>query len=160
MESILEEAIRKKKKLRLVSADNRRVRKKAPEDNLPVIKKAEMRSDAVPLEKGSGNNAAGEEVSVLFGEGGIDEKRIIRYLLSTVHEVIEVSRRPVPVLDKSGQPTGATEYQSATVLKACELMAKLMGAVREDEGKGVSVQIVSYRDVGEEKQLSADEARN
>lgn len=161
MESILEEAIRKKKKLRLVSADKTHVRKKAAaEDGLSDIKKAEARNDAAPLEKGSGNNAAGEEVSALFGEGGIDEKRIVRYLLSTVHEVIEVSRRPVPVLDKSGQPTGATEYQSATVLKACELMAKLMGAVREDEGKGVSVQIVSYRDVGEEKQLSADEARN
>ena len=50
-----------------------------------------------------------------------------RYLISTVKEVIEVSRRPVPVLDKTGAPTGAVEYQSATVLKACELMAKLMG---------------------------------
>ena len=47
-----------------------------------------------------------------------------RYLISTVKEVIEVSRRPVPVLDKNGAPTGAVEYQSATVLKACELMAK------------------------------------
>ena len=68
------------------------------------------------------------------------------YLIGTVREVIEVARKPVPVLDKNGAPTGAVEYQSATVLKACELMAKLMGSIRETDGKGVSVQIVSYRD--------------
>lgn len=68
------------------------------------------------------------------------------YLIDTVREVIEVARKPVPVLDKNGAPTGAVEYQSATVLKACELMAKLMGSIRETDGKGVSVQIVSYRD--------------
>ena len=71
------------------------------------------------------------------------------YLLSTVKEVIEVSRKPVPVLDKAGNPTGVMEYQSATVLKACELMAKLMGSIKETDTKGVSVQIVSYRDVFE-----------
>ena len=69
-----------------------------------------------------------------------------QYLISTVKEVIEVSRKPVPVLDKSGAPTGTVEYQSATVLKACELMAKLMGSIKETDAKGVSVQIVSYRD--------------
>ncbi len=68
------------------------------------------------------------------------------YLIDTVREVIEVARHPVPVLDKNGAPTGAVEYQSATVLKACELMAKLMGSIKETDGKGVSVQIVSYRD--------------
>lgn len=68
------------------------------------------------------------------------------YLISTVREVIEVARKPVPVLDKNGTPTGVVEYQSATVLKACELMAKLMGTIRETDAKGVSVQIVSYRD--------------
>jgi len=71
------------------------------------------------------------------------------YLISTVREVIEVSRKPTPVLDKNGTPTGAMEYQSATVLKACELMAKLMGSIKETDSKGVSVQIVSYRDVSE-----------
>ena len=71
------------------------------------------------------------------------------YLISTVKEVIEVSRKPIPVLDKNGTPTGATEYQAATVLKACELMAKLMGSIKETDAKGVSVQIVSYRDVPE-----------
>ena len=71
------------------------------------------------------------------------------YLISTVREVIEVSRKPVPVLDKNGTPTGAMEYQSATVLKACELMAKLMGSIKETDSKGVSVQIVSYRDVAD-----------
>ncbi len=75
------------------------------------------------------------------------------YLINTVREVIEVARRPVPVLDKNGAPTGAVEYQSATVLKACELMAKLMGSIKETDGKGVSVQIVSYRDA--EKDESA-----
>lgn len=151
MESILEESIRKKKKLRLVSADKTRSRKRAAaEDEGPS---PEKETDTFKKE-------GSDKTGVLFDGDAIDEKQIVRYLLSTVHEVIEVSRRPVPVLDKSGQPTGATEYQSATVLKACELMAKLMGAVREDDGKGVSVQIVSYRDVGEEKQLSADEARN
>ena len=75
------------------------------------------------------------------------------YLIDTVREVIEVARRPVPVLDKNGAPTGAVEYQSATVLKACELMAKLMGSIKETDGKGVSVQIVSYRDA--EKDESA-----
>lgn len=75
------------------------------------------------------------------------------YLIDTVREVIEVARQPVPVLDKNGAPTGAVEYQSATVLKACELMAKLMGSIKETDGKGVSVQIVSYRDA--EKDESA-----
>ena len=68
------------------------------------------------------------------------------YLIGTVREVIEVARNPVPFLNKNGAPTGAVEYQSATVLKACELMAKLMGSIKETDGKGVSVQIVSYRD--------------
>lgn len=80
------------------------------------------------------------------------EKEMGQYLISTVREVIEVARRPVPVLDKSGNPTGAVEYQSATVLKACELMAKLMGSIREPESKGVSVQIVSYRDLAESEE--------
>ena len=71
------------------------------------------------------------------------------YLISTVREVIEVSRKPTPVLDRNGTPTGAMEYQAATVLKACELMAKLMGSIKETDAKGVSVQIVSYRDVSE-----------
>ena len=71
------------------------------------------------------------------------------YLISTVREVIEVSRKPMPVLDKNGTPTGAMEYQSATVLKACELMAKLMGSIKETDSKGVSVQIVSYRDAAD-----------
>ena len=75
------------------------------------------------------------------------------YLIDTVREVIEVARQPVHVLDKNGAPTGAVEYQSATVLKACELMAKLMGSIKETDGKGVSVQIVSYRDA--EKDESA-----
>lgn len=77
---------------------------------------------------------------------GFSAEEMSDYLIATVKEVIEVARKPVPVLDKSGAPTGAVEYQSATVLKACELMAKLMGAVRDTDGKGVSVQIVSYRD--------------
>ena len=76
------------------------------------------------------------------------------YLISTVKEVIEVSRKPVPVLDKTGAPTGAVEYQSATVLKACELMAKLMGSIKETDSKGVSVQIVSYRDLPENEEKS------
>ncbi len=71
------------------------------------------------------------------------------YLISTVREVIEVSRKPTPVLDRNGTPTGVMEYQSATVLKACELMAKLMGSIKETDSKGVSVQIVSYRDVAD-----------
>lgn len=78
-----------------------------------------------------------------------------RYLISTVKEVIEVSRRPVPVLDKTGAPTGAVEYQSATVLKACELMAKLMGSIKETDAKGVSVQIVSYRDASSSEESSS-----
>ena len=77
------------------------------------------------------------------------------YLISTVREVIEVSRKPVPVLDKAGNPTGVVEYQSATVLKACELMAKLMGSIKETDTKGVSVQIVSYRDVSETEEGSS-----
>lgn len=85
------------------------------------------------------------------------EKEMIHYLLSTVKEVIEVSRKPIEVLDKTGKPTGAVEYQSATVLKACELMAKLMGSIKEDAGKGVSVQIVSYRDVSESEDVSSAE---
>ncbi|MBO4520184.1 MAG: hypothetical protein J5787_03155 [Alphaproteobacteria bacterium] len=80
------------------------------------------------------------------------------YLISTVREVIEVSRKPTPVLDKNGAPTGATEYQAATVLKACELMAKLMGSIRETDSKGVSVQIVSYRDMAESDEASASSA--
>lgn len=79
-------------------------------------------------------------------ENSFSPEEMSRYLISTVKEVIEVSRRPVPVLDKTGAPTGAVEYQSATVLKACELMAKLMGSIKETDAKGVSVQIVSYRD--------------
>ena len=71
------------------------------------------------------------------------------YLISTVREVIEISRKPTPVLDRNGTPTGAMEYQAATVLKACELMAKLMGSIKETDSKGVSVQIVSYRDVAD-----------
>ena len=77
------------------------------------------------------------------------------YLISTVKEVIEVSRKPVPVLDKNGTPTGAVEYQAATVLKACELMAKLMGSIKETDAKGVSVQIVSYRDAAETEEASS-----
>ena len=77
------------------------------------------------------------------------------YLISTVREVIEVSRKPTPVLDKNGAPTGAMEYQSATVLKACELMAKLMGSIKETDTKGVSVQIVSYRDIAETEEASS-----
>lgn len=77
------------------------------------------------------------------------------YLISTVREVIEVSRKPTPVLDRNGTPTGATEYQAATVLKACELMAKLMGSIKETDGKGVSVQIVSYRDAADFEEESA-----
>ena len=77
------------------------------------------------------------------------EKEMSDYLIATVREVIEQARKPVPVLDKSGQPTGAVEYQSATVLKGCELLAKLMGTIRENDDKGVSVRIVSYRDAGE-----------
>lgn len=80
------------------------------------------------------------------------------YLISTVKEVIEVARKPTPVLDKNGTPTGAMEYQSATVLKACELMAKLMGSIKETDPKGVSVQIVSYRDVPETEETSASTA--
>lgn len=77
-------------------------------------------------------------------------EKMIPYLLETVREVIEISRRPVPVLDKSGQPTGATEYQAATVLKACELMAKLLGSIQEKEkGDGFCVQLVSYKDCKE-----------
>lgn len=79
-------------------------------------------------------------------DSSFSPEEMSRYLISTVKEVIEVSRRPVPVLDKNGAPTGAVEYQSATVLKACELMAKLMGSIKETDAKGVSVQIVSYRD--------------
>ena len=77
------------------------------------------------------------------------------YLISTVREVIEVSRKPTPVLDRNGTPTGAMEYQSATVLKACELMAKLMGSIKETDSKGVSVQIVSYRDAAESEEISS-----
>ena len=78
------------------------------------------------------------------------QENMIQYLLSTVREVIEVSRKPAAVLDKSGQPTGVTEYQSATVLKACELMAKLLGSIREDEKNGgFCVQLVSYKDCKE-----------
>lgn len=76
------------------------------------------------------------------------------YLISTVREVIEVSRK-TPVLDKNGTPTGAVEYQAATVLKACELMAKLMGSIRETDAKGVSVQIVSYRDAAETEESAS-----
>lgn len=79
-------------------------------------------------------------------EKGFSPAEMGNYLISTVKEVIEVARKPVPVLDKNGTPTGAVEYQSATVLKACELMAKLMGPIGETDAKGVSVQIVSYRD--------------
>ena len=71
------------------------------------------------------------------------------YLIETVREVIEVARKPVPVLDKAGHPTGATEYQAATVLKGCELLAKLLGTLKEPDDKPVSVQIVSYRDAEE-----------
>lgn len=81
------------------------------------------------------------------------------YLISTVREVIEISRKPTPVLDKNGTPTGAMEYQSATVLKACELMAKLMGSIRETDAKGVSVQIVSYRDAAEAEEASGFSSR-
>lgn len=85
-----------------------------------------------------------EQIKVEPLSDDFQEKEMVRYLLSTVHEVIEVSRRPVPVLDKAGQPTGAVEYQSAAVLKACELMAKLLGSIKEPESRSVSVQIVSY----------------
>ena len=71
------------------------------------------------------------------------------YLIETVKEVIEVARQPVPVLDKAGHPTGVTEYQAATVLKGCELLAKLLGTLKESDDKPVSVQIVSYRDAEE-----------
>lgn len=71
------------------------------------------------------------------------------YLIETVREVIEVARKPVPILDKAGHPTGATEYQAATVLKGCELLAKLLGTLKEPDDKPVSVQIVSYRDAEE-----------
>ena len=74
---------------------------------------------------------------------------MVDYLIDTVKEVIEVARQPVPVLDKSGHPTGATEYQAATVLKGCELLAKLLGTLKEPDDKPVSVQIVSYRDAEE-----------
>lgn len=74
---------------------------------------------------------------------------MVDYLIDTVKEVIEVARQPVPVLDKSGHPTGATEYQTATVLKGCELLAKLLGTLKEPDDKPVSVQIVSYRDAEE-----------
>ena len=84
-----------------------------------------------------------------------DAQEMSDYLISTVREVIEVSRKPTPVLDKNGSPTGAMEYQSATVLKACELMAKLMGSIKETDAKGVSVQIVSYRDAAETEDSSA-----
>lgn len=102
-----------------------------------------------------------EKISKTAGSAGkrkkrtaaeFSEKEMGQYLISTVREVIEVSRRPIPVLDKSGHPTGAVEYQSATVLKACELMAKLMGSIREPENKGVSVQIVSYRDMADSEE--------
>lgn len=77
-------------------------------------------------------------------------EEMIPYLIDTVREVIETARVPAPVLDKSGQPTGATEYQSATVLKACELMAKLLGTVRETEkNDGFCIQLVSYKDCEE-----------
>lgn len=72
---------------------------------------------------------------------------LINYLIDTVKEVIEVSRKPAPIYDKAGNPTGATEYQATTVLKGCELMAKLLGSLTEPDNKPVSVQIVSYRDV-------------
>ena len=81
--------------------------------------------------------------------GGFSQQEMSDYLISTVREVIEVSRKPIPVLDRNGMPTGATEYQAAMILKACELMAKLMGSIKEADAKGVSVQIVSYRDVSE-----------
>lgn len=74
---------------------------------------------------------------------------MVDYLIDTVKEVIEVARQPVPVLDKTGHPTGATEYQAATVLKGCELLAKLLGTLKEPDDKPVSVQIVSYRDAEE-----------
>lgn len=74
---------------------------------------------------------------------------MVDYLIDTVKEVIEVARQPVPVLDKAGHPTGATEYQAATVLKGCELLAKLLGTLKEPDDKPVSVQIVSYRDAEE-----------
>lgn len=83
------------------------------------------------------------------------QREMSDYLISTVREVIEVSRKPTPVLDKNGTPTGATEYQAATVLKACELMAKLMGSIKETDTKGVSVQIVSYRDAAESEDVSS-----
>lgn len=77
-------------------------------------------------------------------------EKMIPYLIDTVREVIETARVPTPVLDKSGHPTGATEYQSATVLKACELMAKLLGTVRENEkSDGLCIQLVSYKDCEE-----------
>lgn len=80
------------------------------------------------------------------------KKNLTRYLLTTVHEVIENARQPVPVLDKNGQPTGITEYQSATVLKACELMAKIMGTVKENDGKNdVCIRLVSYKDCDEKE---------
>lgn len=74
---------------------------------------------------------------------------MVDYLIDTVKEVIEVARQPIPVLDKAGHPTGATEYQAATVLKGCELLAKLLGTLKEPDDKPVSVQIVSYRDAEE-----------
>lgn len=86
------------------------------------------------------------------GSNDFSEPEMIQYLINTVKEVIEVSRQPVPVLDKTGKPTGATEYQAATVLKGCELLAKLMGTLKEPDNKSVSVQIVSYRDAEETDQ--------
>lgn len=151
MESVLEEAIRKGKKLRLVG-NKRTGRKKISEaisHDEPKGISETKKCESVHIEKTETTTTSREYGScdVLFGNGKeIDEKAVVKYLLSTVYEVIEISRRPVPVLDKSGQPTGNVEYQSATVLKACELMAKLMGSIKEEEGKGVSVQIVSYRD--------------
>lgn len=121
----MNEEVVKKKRLRLVKP---KTTKPKPE---PVIQ------------------ALVEPISVEPLPDDFQEKEMIHYLLSTVKEVIEVSRRPVPLRDKNGQPTGSVEYQSATVLKACELMAKLMGSIKEPESKGVSVQIVSYGECGD-----------
>ena len=87
--------------------------------------------------------------------GSFSQQEMSDYLISTVREVIEVSRKPIPVLDRNGMPTGVTEYQSATILKACELMAKLMGSIKDADTKGVAVQIVSYRDVSEADEVSS-----
>ena len=80
------------------------------------------------------------------------KKNLTRYLLTTVHEVIENARKPVPVLDKNGNPTGNVDYQAATVLKACELMAKLMGTVTETAANdAVCIRLVSYKDCDEKE---------